>query len=128
MKTLLLATAIGAMALSAAPAGAVEAGMQLVFALEGNAQRDIAVYQCDGMDEPKSVQYINAHPHFLAIVPVEGEDLIFVNVISGSGARYVSGQYEWWSRGNEAMFTDAMTATEDAEAEPVMCHTIEDIP
>ncbi len=127
MKPLLLAAALS---LAALPAGAVETSMQLVLELEGNAQRDVITYQCEGIEDPMVVEYINAHPIFLAIVPIEGENLIFVNVISASGARYVSGQYEWWSRGNEAFFTDSMDVgeEEDSEAEPISCHSVEDIP
>jgi membrane-bound inhibitor of C-type lysozyme len=125
MKSFVFAACL---ALAALPASAVETSMQFVLEFEGNAQRDVMTYQCDGIDEPMNVQYINAHPTFLAIVPIEGEDMIFVNVISASGARYVSGQYEWWSRGNEAMFTDIMEGTEEAEAEPVSCHAAQDIP
>ena len=125
MKSILSAMALGLLAL---PANAVETSMQLVLELEGNAQRDVATYTCEGIDEPMTVQYINAHPIFLAIVPVEDEDLIFVNVIAASGARYVSGQYEWWTRGNEAQFTDAINEDDESESAPVMCHTVEDIP
>ncbi|WMT92081.1 MliC family protein [Pelagibacterium sp. H642] len=125
MKSLVVAAALS---LAALPALALETSMQLVLELEGNAQRDVTTYQCDGIEEPMVVEYINAHPIFLAMVPVEGENLIFVNVISGSGARYVSGQYEWWTRGNEAFFSDAMTAEGESEAEPVTCHSIEEIP
>ncbi|WP_332712839.1 MliC family protein [Pelagibacterium mangrovi] len=127
MKPLLLAAALS---LAALPAGAVETSMQLVLELEGNAQRDVMTYQCEGIENPMVVEYINAHPIFLAIVPIEGENLIFVNVVSASGARYVSGQYEWWSRGNEAFFTDAMDVgeEEDSEAEPISCHSVVDTP
>lgn len=127
MKPLLLAAALS---LAALPAGAVETSMQLVLELEGNAQRDVMTYQCEGIEDPMVVEYINAHPIFLAIVPIEGENLIFVNVVSASGARYVSGQYEWWSRGNEAFFTDAMDVgeEEDSEAEPISCHSVVDTP
>jgi len=127
VKPLLLAAALS---LAALPAGAVETSMQLVLELEGNAQRDVITYQCEGIEDPMVVEYINAHPIFLAIVPIEGENLIFVNVISASGARYVSAQYEWWSRGNEAFFTDSMDVgeEEDSEAEPISCHSVEDIP
>lgn len=124
MKPFLLAATLS---LAALPALA-QTSMQLVIELEGNAQRDVTTYQCDGIDEPMTVQYINAHPTFLAIVPVEGEELLFVNVVSASGARYVSGQYEWWTQGNDAQFTDSMSAQGDAEAEPVSCHVAEDIP
>lgn len=122
MKTLLAAAFFGIIAL---PALAVETSMQLVLTLEGNAQRDVVTYQCDGIDEPLTVEYVNAHPIFLAIVPIEGESLIFVNVIAASGARYASGQYIWWSRGNEAQLQDE-TAGEDAE--PISCIAALDTP
>lgn len=125
MKSIVLAAALS---LAALPAGAVETSMQLVLELEGNAQRDVTTYQCEGVEEPMVVEYINAHPIFLAIVPVEDENLIFVNVIAASGARYVSGQYEWWTKGNEAFFTDFTDTSEESEAEPITCHAAQDIP
>lgn len=64
-------------------------------------------YACDG-GEPFPVQYINAEPYILALLPIDGQQRIFVNVISGSGARYVSGEYEWWSKGDEATLSNAM--------------------
>lgn len=118
-----LATAV--FALLAFPAFAVETSMQLVLTLEGNAQRDVETYQCEGIDEPMTVEYINAHPIFLAIVPVEGESLIFVNVMSGSGARYASGQYIWWTKGVEAQLYDEMA---DEDAEPLSCFADVDTP
>ncbi len=122
MKRFLLAAGLS---MATLPALAVETSMQFVLELDGNAQRDVMRYQCEGIEDAFSVEYINAHPVFLAIVPIEDETLIFVNVISASGARYVSGQYEWWTRGNEATLAD-ITADEDAE--PIACHTAEDIP
>lgn len=74
-----------------------------------------AVYQCDS-GEVLSAQYINAAPNFLALVPVEGEVHIFVTALSGSGARYVSGPFEWWNQGDEATLRDL---TQDEDAEPL---------
>ncbi|HEV7275276.1 MAG TPA: MliC family protein [Devosiaceae bacterium] len=107
-----------------ATAGAVETALQLVLELPGNAERNIIRYECDGI-EPFAVDYVNAAPTFLAILPIEGERLLFVNVIAASGARYVSGQYEWWTRGSEATLTDAM-APEGTE--PLACLEIVDTP
>lgn len=120
--TLILSSAL---ALAALPAMGLETALQFVITLEGDAQRDVVTYQCDGWDAPLTVSYINANPNFLALVPVEGETLIFANVISGSGARYTAGPYEWWTRGNEASFTDAFA---EEGAEPVLCHAADDIP
>lgn len=121
-KPLALATAA---TLMAAPALAVDTSMQLVLELEGNAQRDVVSYTCDQLEDPLTVDYINAHPIFLALVPVDGEKLIFVNVISGSGARYASGQYVWWTRGSEAQLIDEMA---DEDAEPLSCLAATDTP
>jgi membrane-bound inhibitor of C-type lysozyme len=122
MKKLFAALSLS---LCATPALAVETSMQLVLTLDGNAQRDVVTYQCDGLDEPMTVEYVNAHPIFLAMVPIDGEDLIFVNVISASGARYASGQYVWWTRGNDA---DLYDETADEDAEPIACHAILETP
>jgi membrane-bound inhibitor of C-type lysozyme len=122
MRHFLLAAALTAIAM---PASAVETSMQLVLTLEGNAQRDVITYECDGIEAPLTVEYVNAHPIFLALVPIEEESLVFVNVISASGARYASGQWVWWTQGNEAQLIDE-TADEDAES--IACHSAEDIP
>ena len=128
LKPILFATALAG---AASPALAVDTSMQLVLELEGNAQRDVITYQCEDRDEPLTVSYINAHPIFLALVPVDDgegdvEDLIFVNVISGSGARYASGQYVWWTQGNEGALYDEMSDEEDT---PILdCIAANDIP
>ena len=109
----------------AASVGAVETSMQLVLTLEGNAQRDVVSYQCEGEDGQMVVEYVNAHPIFLALVPVAGESLVFVNVLSASGARYASGQYIWWSQGNAAQLYDEMA---DGDEPLLDCHADADIP
>lgn len=73
-------------------------------------------YSCAG-GEPFTVQYVNVGPNRLAILPVDGQELVFVNVISGSGARYASGALEWWSKGETATLSDAMKD----EGKPVEC-------
>ncbi|MBK4217076.1 MliC family protein [Paracoccus caeni] len=69
-----------------------------------------ASYSCDG-GAAFPVQYINSETNNLALLPIDGEERVFVNVISGSGARYVSGQYEWWSKGETATLRDEMADT-----------------
>ncbi|MDP0928499.1 MliC family protein [Paracoccus onubensis] len=61
-----------------------------------------------------SVSYINAGENSLAILSIDEIERVFVNVISASGARYVAGQYEWWSKGDIATFTD-LTKEDSAE-------------
>ncbi|RUT35079.1 hypothetical protein EMQ25_03760 [Arsenicitalea aurantiaca] len=103
--------------LAAPPAFAVETSMQIVLELQGDAERNVVTYECEGID-PITVEYVNANPIFLAFVPVDGEKLVFVNVLAASGARYASGQYVWWTRGAEATLHDEIAGE---EAEPLSC-------
>ena len=84
--------------------------------LSGDVQIVTAIYGCGEGVEPLTVKYINAKPNFLAIVPIEGEDVVFVNVISASGAKYVSGVWEWWNKGSDASLHNV---TEGLDAAPV---------
>ena len=60
-------------------------------------------YECDAegakMGLPPgvfSVEYLNGAGNSLAIVPVNGESIVFANIFSGSGARYAAKQFIWW--------------------------------
>jgi membrane-bound inhibitor of C-type lysozyme len=85
----------------------------------GDIDRKMVTYACeDGITLP--VQYINAAPNFLAIVPIEEANTVMVTTLSGSGARYVAGPYEWWSTGDEASLRDLM---QDEDSEPLLSCT-----
>jgi membrane-bound inhibitor of C-type lysozyme len=118
---LLLGTSAAALAQEAVevapPPAPPTATATLSIALESTSdiERIVSVYQCsDG--QALTVQYINAAPNFLAILPVNGQNQIFATTLSGSGARYVSGPYEWWSKGDEATLRDLM---QDEDAAPL---------
>ena len=85
--------------------------------LTGDVQIVTTVYGCGEGSEPLTVKYINAAPNFFAIIPIEGEDIVFVNVISASGAKYVAGEYEWWNKGADATLHNV---TEGLDAAPVL--------
>jgi membrane-bound inhibitor of C-type lysozyme len=85
--------------------------------LSGDVQIVTTVYGCGEGTAPLTIKYINAAPNFFAIVPIEGEDVVFVNVISASGAKYVSGEYEWWNKGADASLHNV---TEGLDAAPVL--------
>ncbi len=87
-------------------AAPVSAQTTVALPLDG-ATLTTAAYSCNG-GEPFQVRYLNAGPNSLALIPIDGEERIFVNVISGSGARYVAAQYEWWSKGDSATLTNLM--------------------
>ena len=64
-------------------------------------------YQCDG-DKPLTVRYFNSTDNQAAILRLEGKPVLAVSVVSGSGARYVGGRYEWWTKGDEGTLRDLM--------------------
>lgn len=110
----ILAVAIATPAI-AQPAVSVESAIQITLAHQGDAEKRAIAYECDTLD-PVTVDYINAAPNFLAIMPIEGQTLILTAVISASGVRYASGKWEWWTSGPEASLYDL---TGGPEAEPV---------
>ena len=58
-----------------------------------------------------------------ALVPVKGKQLLFVNTLSGSGAKYQAGSFTWWTKGPRA---DLYDATDGENAPPMLsdCVTI----
>ena len=98
---------------------AASAALTLTLESASNIERRTVSYLCND-ESALSVQYINAAPNFLAIVPVEGQNLVFATTLSASGARYVSGPYEWWSHQGEATLRDLM---QDEDAEPLVTCT-----
>lgn len=101
---------IGLLALAmTATAGAAAAEATLSIPLElgtsGNVQSE--TYSC-GDGDPFPVQFVNSGANALAIMEIDGEERIFVNVVSGSGARYASGPYIWWTKGNTATLENEM--------------------
>lgn len=101
-----------------------QSSMQFVLPLSADAERKAVIYHCDGVEQPFTVEYINSPPNFLALVPVGGEQLLFVTTLSADGARYVSGPFEWWSHGTDATFADARQEL----AEPVNCSELSEAP
>jgi membrane-bound inhibitor of C-type lysozyme len=77
---------------------------------ETKIDRVHANYDC-GPAGSLNVTYVNADPNFLAIVPVpkQLQPLVFTSVLSGSGTRYASGKYVWWTKGNSASLYDITT-------------------
>jgi membrane-bound inhibitor of C-type lysozyme len=74
-------------------------------------------YQCDAqgtvMGLPTgtfSVDYVNGAGNSLVIVPINGNSMIFANVMSGSGARYAAAQYIWWdAQGAVTFYSDSLS-------------------
>ncbi|ODT69990.1 MAG: hypothetical protein ABS75_14215 [Pelagibacterium sp. SCN 63-23] len=102
---------------STSPPAPTTASSAIVLTLEsaGDIERKVVTYQCDNA-ESLAVHYLNAAPNFLAILPVDGASHVFVTTVSGSGARYVAGPFEWWTKGEEATLRDLM---QDEDAPPM---------
>lgn len=107
---------------AAAMMGNVDVSAQVILSLSGDFQKTTHQYQCEGI-EPFTAEFINAEPNFLAIVPVGGRKMVFVNVMSASGAKYVAGQFEFWTSGSEATLTDLQ-----ADQGAISCTEVNDIP
>ncbi len=110
----LIAAAGFAACMASASAYAQQAQPHITLSLDasGEASVNTVTYKC--ADESLSVSYVNAEPNFLAILPVDGKSTVFASVMAASGARYASGQYEWWSKGDDATLRD-LSAGEDAK-------------
>jgi len=90
-------------------AGSVAADVALSIPLKSGTLDNVQseTYSC-GDGTPFAVQYVNSGANVLAILPIDGKDRIFVNVVSASGAKYVSGANVWWTKGDTATLEDEM--------------------
>lgn len=97
-----------------APPAFAEATLSVVLNLDSESGVIAANYTCNA-GTPFTVQYVNAGMNNLALIPIDGQEVIFVNVVSGSGSRYVSGPYEWWTKGSDATLTNQFEKGNAAE-------------
>jgi membrane-bound inhibitor of C-type lysozyme len=102
MLRLVLATVLSHAALSAASATII------TIEVPGDEKPETTRvdYACGG--RKVTATYINTSDSQFAVLDLGDKTIVTVSVISGSGARYVGQQYEWWSKGDEAQFTDLM--------------------
>ena len=76
-------------------------------------------YECHG-GSTLTVQYMNTkNKQSFALLTVDGRKLLFVNVLAGSGAKYVGDHYTWWTKGPEGSLTDD---TADPNAPPMLAN------
>lgn len=91
----------------AASVGSAVAAQDLTLPIAApEAEMVEASYICG--DGPEfGVRYVNADPNYFAVLSVDGgEPRVFVAVLAASGVRYVSGPYQWWSKGDGATLSD----------------------
>jgi membrane-bound inhibitor of C-type lysozyme len=99
--SLALALAAGLLA-----AGAARAAQLTVEEIDADARQTVA-YQCADQKQPVRVSYWHAgNGQSFALVPVNGQRLLFVDTVSASGAKYQAGRYTWWTKGRDANLYD----------------------
>jgi membrane-bound inhibitor of C-type lysozyme len=80
------------------PGSAFAAGA-VTFPLSVATSKDVHYVCKDHKDV--TVSYVNAtNGDSFAYLPVDGTPHVFVAITSGSGARYASGRYIWWNKGD----------------------------
>jgi membrane-bound inhibitor of C-type lysozyme len=85
------------------------------------ANKQVRAYKCDD-NKRISVLYINATDgDSFAYLPIDGTRHIFVTVMSGSGAKYASGPYVWWTKGPQGN----LTREGDSGAPPLLANCVE---
>lgn len=126
-STLTARARVSLLALLAIVPSAAAADLVINLPGSGPASRKTVTYRCDAtgakMGLPPStfqVEYINGGGNSLAVVPINGNPLIFANVVSGSGARYAAQQYIWWeARGSATLYSDSMPSKQQSACQPV---------
>ncbi len=74
-------------------------------------------YVCSG-GNALTVQYMNTkNKQSFALLTVDGRKMLFVNVLSASGAKYVGDHYTWWTKGPQGTLSDD---TADPNAPPML--------
>ena len=112
-----------ALPLAAAMLGGLDVSAAVILNFTGDFEQRVVQYDC-GQPEPLSVKYVNAAPNYLAFLTVGNRTLVFVTVLSASGAKYAAGEYEWWNKGSEATLANLTTP----DAEPIACTEISETP
>lgn len=112
--------AVAALSLSLGLGGLADAAAAATISIEvpgaDKVSKQTVDYTCGG--KTVTVEYINAGSVSLAVLKFEDDFVVASNVVAGSGARYVGGPYEWWSKGQ----TDATLSNLMSEDQsPLSC-------
>lgn len=112
-------------------AGTTASATDVTLHLKGSQamSRTTVQYECDAVGAKMglpggvfSVEYLNGAGNSLAILPVNGESLVFANIFSGSGARYAAKQYIWWDAAGRSVSFSSDSLAGKMRSE---CHRIE---
>jgi membrane-bound inhibitor of C-type lysozyme len=113
-----------ALALSAGlfATGVAHAAQLTVEEIDADARQTVT-YQCADQKQPVRVSYWHAgNGQSFALVPVNGQRLLFVDTVSASGAKYQAGRYTWWTKGRDANLYDEIAGE---QAPPLLANCTE---
>ncbi|WP_323121674.1 MliC family protein [Burkholderia alba] len=101
---------------------AAYAAQLTVEEIDADARQNVA-YQCANQKPPVRVSYwLAGNGQSFALVPVNGQRLLFVDTVSASGAKYQAGRYTWWTKGRDANLYDEIA---DEKAPPLLADCVE---
>ncbi|KVR20589.1 hypothetical protein WK15_26760 [Burkholderia ubonensis] len=113
---------LAALALAGLSVSAAQAAQLTVEEIDADARQN-AVYQCANQKQPVRVSYwLAGNGQSFALVPVNGQRLLFVDTVSASGVRYQAGRYTWWTKGKEATLRDEIA---DEKAPPLLSDCVQ---
>ncbi|MGS0895550.1 MliC family protein [Burkholderia stagnalis] len=113
---------LAALVLAGTAVSAAHAAQLTVEEIDADA-RQLTVYQCANQPQPVRVSYWHAgNSQSFALVPVNGQRLLFVDTVSASGVRYQAGRYTWWTKGNEATLRDEIA---DPKSPPLLADCVQ---
>jgi membrane-bound inhibitor of C-type lysozyme len=111
-----------ALALAGATVSVVHAAQLTVEEIDADA-RQLVVYRCANQKQPVRVSYwLAGNGQSFALVPVDGQRLLFVDTVSASGVRYQAGRYTWWTKGREATLRDEIA---DPNSPPLLADCVQ---
>ncbi|KVA05298.1 hypothetical protein WI41_18455 [Burkholderia latens] len=106
-----------ALALIGAAVSVAHAAQLTVEEIDADSRQQTA-YQCANQKQPVRVSYWRAgNGQSFALVPVNGQQMLFVDTVSASGVRYQAGRYTWWTKGKEGTLRDEIA---DQNAAPLL--------
>ena len=109
--------AFAALALAGTAVSVAHAAQLTVEEIDADSRQQ-AFYQCANQKQPVWVSYWRAgNGQSFALVPVNGQQLLFVDTVSASGVRYQAGRYTWWTKGKEGTLRDEIA---DQNAAPLL--------
>ncbi|MCO8647444.1 MliC family protein, partial [Burkholderia multivorans] len=78
---------------------------------------------CANQPQPVRVSYwLAGNGQSFALVPVNGQRLLFVDTVSASGVRYQAGRYTWWTKGKEGTLRDEIA---DEKSPPLLADCVQ---